>query len=228
MKTLWLLLKKDLLRDSRHPWGIVVLMTVPVLTAVIISLVFSPQNDIRKNVKIEVAILDRDDDFFSGMLRAISNQGPSGENLKLHFVDTEAAGLRLVERRQVSALVVLPENLTVDVLDGRATALTLYKSPAEAVLPQIVEEALRIACIGASQALRLLQPEVQKIRTLVDRDTMPEAVEVAAIAADSVNRLKTVEPYLFPPLIQFQTVAAADYRAQPQTPSPDANEVQAL
>ena len=39
MKTIWTLVKKDLLRDARHPWGLIVFMIIPVLTAVIISFV---------------------------------------------------------------------------------------------------------------------------------------------------------------------------------------------
>ncbi|MFX0198543.1 MAG: ABC transporter permease [Candidatus Hodarchaeota archaeon] len=211
MKNIWILVKKDLLRDAKHPWGLVVFMIIPVMTAVIMSLVFSPQNDIQKNITIHIAILDKDDDLLSGMLRSISNQGNVAENLRLHFVDTEKAGIRLVEKRKASAFVILPENLTVDLLEGTATSITLYKNPAEAILPKIVEEGLNIVCIGVSQALNLLQPEIKSIRKMMNQDRMPEPMEVASVASSSVQRLRTVEPYLFPPLIQFETINASDY-----------------
>ncbi|UCE47912.1 MAG: ABC transporter permease [Phycisphaerales bacterium] len=211
MKNIWKLVKKDLLRDAKHPWGLVVFMIIPVMTAVIMSLVFSPQSDIQKNVTIDIAILDRDDDLLSGMLRSISNQGGAAENLKLHFVDTEEAGIRLVEKRKASAFVVLPKNLTVDLLEGTNTSIGLYKNPAEAILPTIVEEGLNIVCIGVSQALNLLQPEIKTIRKMLEQDEMPEPIEVANVASSSVERLKTIEPYLFPPLIQFETINASDY-----------------
>ena len=211
MKNIRILVRKDLLRDAKHPWILVVFMIIPVLTAVLMSLVFSPQGDIQKNVMIHIAILDRDDDLLSGLLRSISNQGQAAENLKLHFVDTEEQGIKLVEKRKVSAFVLLPENLTVDLLEGTATALTLYKNPAEAILPKIVEEGLNIVCIGVSQALNLLQPEIKSIRKMVKQDKMPEPIEVASVASSSVQRLRTIEPYLLPPLIQFETVNASDY-----------------
>ena len=211
MKNIWRLVKKDLLRDAKHPWGLVVFMIIPVMTAVIMSLVFSPQGDIQRNVTIDIAILDRDDDLLSGMLRSISNQGNAAENLRLHFVDTEESGIRLLEKRKASAFVVLPENLTVDLLDGTNTSISLYKNPAEAILPTIVEEGLNIVCIGVSQALHLLQPEIKSIREMVKQDKMPEPVEVASVASSSVERLRTIEPYLLPPLIQFQTINASDY-----------------
>ncbi len=211
MKNIRILVRKDLLRDAKHPWILVVFMIIPVLTAVLISLVFSPQGDIQKNVMIHIAILDRDDDLLSGLLRSISNQGQAAENLQLQFVDTEEQGIKLLEKRKVSAFVLLPENLTVDLLEGTATALTLYKNPAEAILPTIVEEGLNIVCIGVSQALNLLQPEIKSIRKMVKQDKMPEPIEVASVASSSVQRLRTIEPYLLPPLIQFETVNASDY-----------------
>ncbi len=219
MKTIWTLVKKDLLRDARHPWGLIVFMIIPVLTAVIVSLVFSPRADIRKNVTIRVAILDRDDDFLSGLLRSVAGQGQAAQNLRLHFVESEQEGIELVERRKVSALVVLPENLTTDLLDNKPTCLALYKNPAQAILPRIVEEGLLVVCIGVSQGLNLLQPQVKAIRDMIDRDKMPGTLEVAAIASSSVERLRTVEPYLFPPLIQFKTIEASEY-----VPVPGANE----
>ncbi|MCH8217630.1 MAG: ABC transporter permease [Planctomycetes bacterium] len=209
----WTLLKKDLLRDSKQPWVLIIFMLIPVLTAVIMSLVFAPQGDIQKNITIHLALLDRDDDFLSGMLRSISNQGDATQNLRLHFVDTEEAGIKLVEKRKVSAFVVLPEDLTVDLLDGNTTTLTLYKNPAQTILPTIVEEGLNVLCIGVDQALKLLQPEMKIIRDMVDRDRMPDAFEAAKVASSLVNRLRTVEPYLFPPLIQFETVEASKYIA---------------
>ncbi|MBP7051255.1 MAG: ABC transporter permease [Phycisphaerae bacterium] len=211
MKTIWTLVKKDLLRDARHPWGLIVFMMIPVLTAVVMSLVFSPRSDLQKNVQIDLAVLDRDDDFLSRVLRSVVGQGQAAENLRLHLVKTEAEGIRLVEKRKVSAFVVLPENLTVDLLDGVPTKLTLYKNPAQAILPRVVEEGLLIVCIGVSEALELLQPQIKGIRDMIERDEMPGSLEVAQIGSSSIERMRTVEPYLFPPLVQYKTVNASDY-----------------
>lgn len=207
----WTLLKKDLIRDSKQPWVLIVFMIIPVLTAVLMALVFAPNTDIQKNITIHVALLDRDDDFLSGVLRWISNQGDATQNLRLHLVDTEEAGIKLVEKRKVSAFVMLPEHLTADLLDGNTTTLTLYKNPAQTILPTIVEEGLNVLCVGVDRALKLLQPEMKLIRAMADRDRMPDPLEAASVASTSVKRLQTVEPYLFPPLIQFVTVKASDY-----------------
>ena len=211
MKNIATLLKKDLLRDSRHPWGILILMLMPLFTAVLISMVFS--GDISKNVVIRVAVLDRDDDLISGLIRSLSNQGEAAENIQLRFVETVDEGVRLLEKRKVSALVVLPEDLTVDLLKGEKMEISLYKNPAETVLPVIVEEALEIVCIGVSEALGLLGGEIATIREMLEAEEMPEALAVAEVASDSIKRLRQVEPYLIPPLVQFETVSGSEYLA---------------
>ena len=62
--------------------------------------------------------------------------------------------------------MMLPENLTVDLLDGNATTLALYKNPAQTILPSIVEEGLNLLCVGVDQALKLLTPEMNLIRKI--------------------------------------------------------------
>ena len=222
MKHIASLIKKDLLRDARHPWGLIIFMLIPVMTAVIMSLVFSPKNDLQKNVRVRMALLDHDDDFLGGLMRSLSQQGGLGDNLKLQFVDTEAQGLKLVEKRRVSAFVILPENLTQDILDHKPTSLTLYKNPAEAILPTIVEEAINTLCIGISHAVVLLEPELNSIRNMVDLDEIPNPLLVGMVAAQSTQRLKTVEPYFLPPLVQFTGLNASDYQPMaPTAPEPN-------
>ncbi|MCF7973475.1 MAG: hypothetical protein K9N55_06645 [Phycisphaerae bacterium] len=223
MKRIAALLKKDLQRDARHPWGLVIFMLIPVMTALIMSLVFSPKNDLQKNVHVRIALLDLDDDFLGGLMRTLSQQGRLGGHLSLQFVDTETQGLKLVEKRKVSAFVILPEHLTQDILDHKSTHLTLYKNPAEAILPTIVEEALNTLCIGISKAVVLLEPEINSIRKMMDLDHVPNPLLVGMVAAQSTQRLKTVEPYFLPPLVQFTTLNASDYHSMAMT-EPDPNQ----
>ena len=74
-----------------------------------------------------------------------------------------------------------------------------------------MDEGFNVVCIGVSQLLHLVQPEMKTVRAMMDRDHMPDPVEVAEVASSSVKRLRTVEPYLFPPLIQFETMKASEY-----------------
>ncbi len=222
MKHIITLVKKDLQRDARHPWGLIIFMFIPVMTALLMSLVFSPKEGAQKNVCVRIALLDFDDDFLGKMMRSISQQGQLGDNLQLQFVETETQGLKLVKKRKVSAFVVLPENLTQNILDHKATQLTLYKNPAEAILPEIVDEALNTLCIGISHAVVLLESEIESIRNMADWDHVPNPFLVGLVATQSTQRLKTVEPYFLPPLVQFDSIPAADYQSMaPPTPDPN-------
>ena len=55
MSILWRLVRKDLLRDFRHPWELLIYMVIPVLTALLMSLVFAPGSDFRENITLHVA-----------------------------------------------------------------------------------------------------------------------------------------------------------------------------
>ena len=61
---------------------------------------------------VHVAVLDQDKDMLTGMLRSLPTQGDAARHLRLHFVENREEGLRLVEKDKVSALVVLPKNMT--------------------------------------------------------------------------------------------------------------------
>jgi hypothetical protein len=216
------LIKKVLQRDARHPWGLIIFMLIPVMSALIMSLVFSPKNDLQENIRVRIALLDFDDDFLGGLMRSMSQQGGLGNNLDLQFVDTEAQGLKLVEKRRVSAFVILPKDLTEDILDLKAASLTLYKNPAEAILPTIVEEAINTLCIGISHAVVLLETEIKSIRNMTDLDEIPNPILVGMVAAQSTQRLKKVEPYFLPPLVQFNSINASDYQPMaPTVPEPN-------
>jgi len=220
LKHVWNLVRKDLLRDARHPWGLAVFMVIPVVTAMLIALVFSPKKNVQDNVTIELAVLDRDDDFLSGMLRSLSGQSDASRNLHLHFVETEQEGIALIEKQQVSALVVLPEHLTRDLLNGSGASLTLYKNPAQTILPIVVQEGLNTLAVAISAALDLVQPEVKALRDMTRADHLPHPIEAADMVSGALERLRIVEPYLFPPLIQFQTIKASEY-----VPTSDPNQV---
>ena len=112
MNTILLLIKKDLIRDLKRPWGIIVLLSIPILMTLLMSAVFGGGGNIEDKITLHVAVLDHDDDFLSGVLRSVASQGDSGENLVLHFVDDVDEGILLLENREVSALIELPKNIT--------------------------------------------------------------------------------------------------------------------
>ncbi|NPU99664.1 MAG: ABC transporter permease [Candidatus Omnitrophica bacterium] len=211
MNTIWILVKKDLLRDLKRPWGLLVLLCIPVITGWFMALAFGGGEGSESAVVIHVAVLDQDGNFIGGMMRSLGSQGDAQRNLQIHPVKTVEEGIRLLERRKASAFLVLPENLTNDLIDGVTASVQLYKNPAEAMLPKVVEQGTSLLAVGISEFMDLLGPQVKEVVDLLESGTAPSNWLLAMRFYQGLQKLDTVRDYVFPPLIRFETVAAKEY-----------------
>lgn len=212
MKTILLLLKKDLLRDLRRPWGFIVFLCIPIVMATLMALAFGGQaEDQQTSITIHVAVMDQDDDFIADMLRSVSSQGEAGENLQLHYVENEEDGLRLLEKRKASAFVILPKNLTSNLLDGVTSTIKIYKNPAETMLPKMVELGVGLGTIFVSEGLEFIGPEIKTFREWIKEEDRFSNWSIAMTFFDSLEKIDRVRTYITPPLIQYKRVAAKDY-----------------
>ncbi|MGA2867093.1 MAG: ABC transporter permease [Verrucomicrobiota bacterium] len=212
MKTVLALVLNDLKRDWKRPWSILLLAALPLAMSVLMAAIFGGKGGPASLPTVHVAILDQDKDLLSGMLRSLPAQGEAAKQLRLHFVENRAEGLRLLEKSKASALVVLPRNMTESLLNGQTNAIELYENPAEQVLPKVVREGVSLLAVGLSGAAELLRQPLNDLRELVRSNDFPADAAVIGVASESVQKLRRVRTYLFPPLVQFQTVAAADYQ----------------
>lgn len=210
MKVLFQLILKDLHRDWKHPWTILLFMSLPLLMTGMIASVFGGGN---KTVipTIHLAVMDQDDDMLSRALRSMASQGKTGKQLDLQFVDNRGDGIRLMEARKISAFVVLPENMTTDLLDGKTNVIELYENPAEQVLPKVVRQGVLLTAVGLSGAGKLIGEPLKEIRGLLDQKDFPDESVVADSALSTTRRLKWLKPYFFPPLITFTNIPATDW-----------------
>lgn len=185
-------------------------MAIPVLQSWMIASIFGTGKK-TPDIVLHVAVLDRDKEFFSGMLRSMSSQGDEAKNLKVHLVDTIDEGIQLIEDRKASALLVFPENMTANLLEGATVTIDIYKNPAQTVLPQIIEQGADIFAVGVSGILSFMRPEVKKAIDLFNSDTLPPSWGTAMIVYEGMQKLETAKTYLFPPIIDIQTLSADDY-----------------
>jgi hypothetical protein len=153
--------------------------------------------------------------MLSTVLRSLSSQGDAAQHLRLHFVETRDEGLRLVEDGKASALVVLPERMTEGLLNGQTNSIELYENPAEQVLPKIVRQGVSLLVLGLSGAADILGEPLRDIRQMVQSDHFPAEDAVSAVSSGSVRKLRGYRTYLFPPLVRFETVAAAEFQPFP-------------
>lgn len=187
------------------------LAALPLVLSLLIASVFGGKGGSGPMPTVHVAILDEDNDMLSRMLRSLPAQGEGANPLRLHFVDDREQGLKLVEKSQVSAFVVLPKELTENLLQGQTNAIELYENPAEQILPKVVREGVSLLALGLSGAAEMLGDPLRDIREMIRSNDFPAEVSVSGVASSSVAKLRGVRTYLFPPLVKFETVPAADF-----------------
>jgi hypothetical protein len=215
LKIILRLLLSDLKRDWKRPWSMLLFAALPLGLSVLIVSVFGGRGGAGSAPTIHVALLDQDKDMLSSFLRSLSGQGDAAQHLQVHLVQTKEEGLRLVENAKASALVVLPKDMTEGLLNGKTNSIELYESPAEQVLPKIVRQGVSLLALGLSAAAETLGEPLRNIRQLVTSDHFPAEEAVNAVSSDSVQRLSRFRTYLFPPLVKFEKVAAADFQPFP-------------
>lgn len=211
MKVILTLVKKDLLRSWKRPWGTVIMLLIPLGLASMLAMVIGGGSGGDSKITIPIAVVDQDDAFFGGLLKSMGSQGDTAENLRVHVVETVDEGIALLEKRKASALLILPENMTVDLLEGVPTSIRFYPNPAERILPRVVEQGTEILAVGVSQALATVGPQIKAVSDAISGDELPPSWIMAQIAYNSMEDLRTVKSYFFPPILQFETVSADDF-----------------
>lgn len=214
MTTLLSLVLKDFRRDLKRPWSLVLFAALPVVMTALIAAIFGGRSGSAAPPIIHVAVLDDDRDLLGVALRFFSTRGQAAQATQLHFVSDRDQGLRLLEQRKASALVVLPEKMTENLVSGRATTIELYENPAEQYLPKIVRQEVTLLAEGLSGVAEVLQDTLRDIRDLFHADGLPTDEAVVRASLQCVQKLRRFETYLFPPLLQMETVPAAEYRLQ--------------
>ena len=108
--------------------------------------------------------------------------------------------------------MVLPKNLTVNLLKGQTNSIELYENPAEQVLPKVVRQGVSLLALGLSAAAETLGEPLRDMRELIRSNAFPTSAAVADVASSSVEKLGHLRAYVFPPLVKFETVPAADFQ----------------
>lgn len=203
---------KDLARDFKNPTGLIIMLILPVMVALLVASTFSSNNqEGTPNITIHIAVLDLDDNFLGRSILGMSNQRQDGGNIVIHQVESKEEGLLKLENRRASAFLILPENLTEDVLDSATATIQIYKNPAEQMMPEMVEKGIDIFATGVSQVVVLLGDELKVIRGMVEEDEFPDTWTAAMLVYKSMNKLESLETYFFPFLVQMDTVDAKDF-----------------
>jgi ABC-type multidrug transport system permease subunit len=186
------------------------LFSLPLVMTAIFALAFGSGG--AESVTIRVLLFDEDDSLLSKLLEGSSG---SSERENLEIVPVGAEGYEMMERGEASALIHLPENFTIDYLDGNPTSIKVVKNPSERFLPRVVDEGARIGAVGLSEASRIFRPELQQIGAFTNLEGFPADPAVAALSSGFNNKLSGLSEYLFPPIVELETTTLSNDAAKP-------------
>jgi ABC-2 type transport system permease protein len=216
MSTVLLLTLKDLLRRLRAPVGLIVLLIFPLAFTAMIGLAFGPQTGSGTGMpRIRVLLVDNDEDLFSGFLGNAAGNPEFSKTFEMVTIPQEEDARRMMENGEASALVIVPEGFTADLLDGVPCTLTLIKNPAESILPQVAEETVAVGGVFLDTGVRILGEPIKAMGQAfegVDQDAslFPTGQALTPIFLELMGRVRPVSQYLFPPVLLYDTVGESD------------------
>ena len=213
MASIVLLVAKDLKRRLRAPVGLVVMLIFPLAFAGMLGLAFGPQVSRSGSglPRIRVLLVDLDDDFLSQFVLGSTNNDEFNEQFELISIATEEEGRRLMDDGEASALMIIPEGFTEELIEERPVIIQLVKNPAESILPQVVEEMARMLATVLDKGVRVLGEPLRLVDRTFDgvdeADEFPTDEALSLLTLQVTGRLRPLLHYVFPPLITFETVS---------------------
>jgi len=215
MRRLLHVFANDVRRHLRAPLTIVIFMVIPLAMTGLIGVVFGPKPGANALPRIPVLLVDHDKGLASRLLVGAFDSDQMKEMFQV-TVTAEADGRERMRAGKASAMIVVPEGFTLDLLDAKPVTLTVVKNPAEQFLPDVAEEAVNTMAVMLSGAVQAFADEVKGIRALADRPI--EAVPWDSLAPEFGKAQKKVvaaAKYLDPLFIRLQTEDVKGAGARP-------------
>jgi ABC-2 type transport system permease protein len=176
MRRLLLVLATDVRRHLKSPVAILIYMAIPMVMTALIGLIFAPRTEGTELPPIRVLLVDYDKGIASKLLLGAFDADQMKKMFEVTVTD-EAEGRKRMKKGRASAMVVIPEKFTLDLLDAKTTTLTVVKNPAEQFLPDVVEELVNTVAVMLSGVVQAFAAEAKGIRIMLDApvDAIPWA-----------------------------------------------------
>jgi ABC-2 type transport system permease protein len=203
MRRLFLVLGNDVRRRLKAPLAIVIYIAIPLVMTGLIGLVFAPRAEETQLPPIRVLLVDHDQSIASKLLLGAFDV----EQMKKMFqvtVTDEAEGRKRMEDGKASAMVVIPERFTLDLLEVKPVTLLVVKNPAEQFLPDVVEEFMNTMAVMLSGAVQAFADEARGIRAMLESPL--ESISWEALAPElgkAQKKMIAAGKYLDPLLIRL-------------------------
>jgi ABC-type multidrug transport system permease subunit len=201
MKTVAVLVLKDLRRAWRNPVAWVVFLMIPLIVTGLIGTVFGPKTSANVLGRVRFALVDEDDTGLSRLLKGGMNQGQGGEHLEPVFLKRDEA-LRLVSDNKLSAMVVIPSGFMRSYLTGtNIVHLELVKNPAESIKPAVLEELLGVVTTGLDALKRNFSEDLPQWHAVFEGEGDYHAA--ADLVVRTGDKLKAAKSMLWPPRVGY-------------------------
>ena len=206
MRTLLLLVAKDLRRKARAPLGLLIVLSFPVVFAFLIALSFGARGE--RTPQAHLLVEDRDGGIAADALLSALRSERLADLVEVEVVGPEGAAR--MERGEASALLRIPKDFTQDLLDGKPVRLALVRNPAQGILPEIAEQLTRVLADVLDAGSRVLRGPLERIALSTRPGAEGPTEETTVAVALAVRRaFEGAAAVLSPPVIAFDTASLA-------------------
>jgi ABC-2 type transport system permease protein len=208
LRRILLIIKNDVKRRLKSPGTILVMLLIPLIMTGIIGAIFSPKANSTGLPKIKVLLVDKDKSFGAQFLTGVFDSREMKEMFQTTRVN-EAEGNKLMSKGKASAMVVIPEKFTEQLMDGKTSELTVIKNPSQRFLPTVVEEAMATTAVIISGAAQVFGDEIKNIKSMMEKPI--EDVSMMALMPymeKARKKLIGLKTYLNPLLLELKSEVA--------------------
>ncbi|MDP6528541.1 MAG: ABC transporter permease [Gemmatimonadota bacterium] len=205
MRTLTAILRRDFRRRRRAPLGTLLMLAFPLALGAVFALAFGGSEPPRLRVALDI----RDEGLFGMFLGGAVERPEFTDRVEVTLADS-TTGRELLDRNEVSALVVIPADFTRAILGERSVEIPVWKNPRERVLPGVAVEGARILATGADAATLLLAEPLRHLRDLLDESETPPDTRIATLAVLFHHAIDRVARVLLPPVAGLATTTDSE------------------
>lgn len=190
--------KKDLARWRQDVTSTLIWISIPLMIGGLITAMM----DSGVAPHGVLLLVDEDESFLSELVAGAYSAGDLGELISVEKTTLEE-GIERVNDGEASGLLVIPEGFGEAFLESEPVTLTLRTNPSQTILPGIITDVTEILLDAGFYAHQLFGDEIDAIQNMGDD---PADALVAAMAVTIQNKVESVAPHLFPPILEVEIV----------------------
>jgi len=199
--------RKDLARWRQDVMATVIWISIPLMIGGLITAMMG--SDVKPHGVL--LMVDQDESFLSELIAGAYSAGELGELISVEKTTLEEGTLRINDG-EASGLLIIPEGFGNAFLNSEPVTLTLKTNPSQTILPGIITNVTEILLDVGFYAHQLFGDEIDLLKNLGDE---PSDAVVGAMAIAIQNKMESVAPQLFPPIIDVEIV-----EPPPEEPTP--------